>query len=165
MYILGALLVTFNLDWDDPQLPQLSWLTAKDSHRFNSGLTSATNQSDSAFVIAASNSRMAHSQSLANFTTLSVLITAVMTANTTLYVASRTLFSLTKSIPDTEQSPWIKRALAYFGKTNHRRVPMRATVASCCCCWVPFLYLRNSNDPGTRLVAVSSLLGIPDLSL
>ncbi len=157
IYILGALLVSFDLAWDDPQLPRLSWLAIQDSHNIDSTVDSTSNKPDSAFVIAASNSVIAGSQILANFITVCILITALTTANTTLYVASRTLFSLTKGIKDRPDSPRIKKFLAFFGKTNHRRVPMRAIAASTCFCWVPFLYLRKSNAP-TRLASVSGRL-------
>lgn len=147
IYILGALLISFDLDWDDPQLPRLSWL-------YN-GSDSTSRKSDSAFVIAANNSRISGHQELANFITVCILITALTAANTTLYVASRTLFSLTKGIQANASSPWITKFLSFFGKTNHRRVPMRALAASCCFCWVPFLYLSNKNAPGTTIGAVS----------
>lgn len=140
------MLVSFDLRWDDPQLPRLSWLATNNS---------TSNKSDSAFVIAASNSGL---PKLADFITVCVITTALTTANTTLYVASRTLFSLTKGIQDTADSPRIKKFLAFFGKTNHRRVPMRAIAASTCFCWIPFLYLRDSNAPGTTLAAVSGRL-------
>ena len=155
IYILGALLVSFDLRWDDPQLPRLSWLATKENDNVDSNFEIASQKSDSAFVIAATNTLMAGSHRLADFITVCVLTAALAAANTTLYVASRTLFSLTKGIQDTPDSPWIKKFLAFFGKTNHRRVPMRAIAASCCFCWVPFLYLSNSNAPGTRLTAVS----------
>lgn len=156
IYILGALLVSFDLDWDDPQLPRLSWLASSTGTGDSiSGSESSTNKSNSAFVIAANNSAISGHQGLANFITVCILITALTAANTTLYVASRTLFSLTKGIQANASSPWITKFLSFFGQTNHRRVPMRALAASCCFCWVPFLYLSDSNAPGTNIGAVS----------
>ena len=155
IYVLGALLVSFDVDWDDPQLPRLNWLTIKGALVNGLSLTSPTTKPDSAFVIAAHNSIMAGSQKLANAITACIIFTAFWTANTTLYISSRTLFSLTKGIQDGPDSPFLLKFLAYFGKTNHRRVPMRAIIASSCFFWVPFLYLTNSNAPGTRLAAVS----------
>ena len=155
IYVLGGLLVTFNLDWDDPQLPRLSWLLSSGTSDIVSGSESATNKSNSAFVIAASNSNISGSQSLSNFVTVCLLVTALTAANTTLYMASRTLFSLTKEIESNSNSPRIIKFLAYFGKTNHRRVPLRALCASGFFIWVPFLYLSKSNAPGTTIAAVS----------
>lgn len=145
IYVIGALLVSFDLDWDDPKLPRLSWLASRNGN------------GDSAFVIAANNSAIPGHQGLADFITVCILITALTAANTTIYVASRTLFSLTKGIQANAASPWITKFLSFFGQTNHRRVPMRALAASCCFCWVPFLYLADSNAPGTTTGAVSGL--------
>ena len=156
IYILGALLVSFDVDWNDQQLPRLSWLASSTgTGDSTSGSESSTSKSNSAFVIAANNSSISGHQGLADFISVCILITALTAANTTLYVASRTLFSLTKGIQANASSPWITRFLSFFGKTNHRRVPMRALAASCCFCWVPFLYLSNHNEPGTTIGAVS----------
>lgn len=158
IYVLGALLISFDVKWDDPLLPRLSWLAPQVAQNVDKTSSSTIGKSDSAFVIAASNTIMAGARKLADFITVCILFTAVSTANTTLYVASRTLFSLTKDIQDTDDSPRIYKILAFFGKTNRRKVPMRAVVASTVFCWVPFLYLSDSNASGTRLAGVSGKL-------
>ena len=145
IYVLGALLISFDLDWDDPQLPPLSWLNSSDP----------TNKYLSAFVISAKNSAIPGHGRLADFIAVCILFTQLTAANTTLYVASRTLFSLTKDTYAHADSPWITKLLAFLGKTNRRKVPMRALAASCCFCWVPFLYLKDSNARGTTIGAVS----------
>ena len=155
IYILGALLVSFNLYWKDPQLPRLSWLAdSNGTAGSTSGSESSSNKSNSAFVIAAENSTVSGHQRLATFINVCIMITALTAANTTLYVASRTLFSLTKGVQANPSSPRITRFLSFFGQTNHRKVPMRALAASCCFCWVPFLYLSRKKGPGTRIAAV-----------
>ncbi len=155
IYILGALLVSFDLDWNDPQLPRLSWLAvANGTAGSTSGSETSVNKSNSAFVIAAENSTISGHQGLATFINVCIMITALTAANTTLYVASRTLFSLTKGIQANASSPWITRFLSFFGQTNHRKVPMHALAASCCFCWVPFLYLSSNKGPGTEIAAV-----------
>ena len=155
IYILGALLVSFNLPWEDPKLPRLSWLASSNGTVGSiTGSESSANQSNSAFVIAARNSTISGHQGLADFINVCIMITALTAANTTLYVASRTLFSLTKGIEANASSPRITRFLSFFGQTNHRKVPMRALAASCFFCWVPFLYLSNDKAPGTKMAAV-----------
>ncbi len=149
IYVIGALLVSFDLDWNDKQLPRLSWLAS------TNGTEDSNSGSNSAFVIAAKNSAIPGHGGLADFITVCILITALTAANTTLYVASRTLFSLTKGVQANAASPWITKILSFFGQTNHRRVPMRALAASCFFCWVPFLYLSDRNAPGTNIAAVS----------
>ena len=154
-------MVASDLLWDDPNLPRLSWLNhsgASDTSGTSdsvAGSESADTTSNSAFVIAASNSEIGGHQVLADFVTVCLLITALTAANTALYVASRTLFSLTTGIVAYPNSPWITKFLAYFGKTNGHKVPIRALAASCCFSWVSFLYLSNKRAPGPTIAAVS----------
>ncbi len=146
-------MVGFNLTWDDINLPRVGWLGNVVA---NPGLILA-GTSDSAFIIAAKES---HLRGLSDFTTVGLVISAITAANTTLYVASRTLFSLTRGIDATANSPLIHQFFAFLGKTNRRQVPMRAIVASCCFCWIPFLYLSKSNGSGTTIGAVRLCLQV-----
>ena len=146
IYTLGALLLSFNISSDDDRLPRVSWITPQGSPN-----TNGAGQSTSGFVIVATASGIA---GLGEFVTIGLLLTALATANTFLYVASRTLFGLTKDLDDCSPC-WITRRLAYFGKTTRLRVPVRAIVASCCVCWVPFLWLSPSNGTGTSIATVS----------
>ena len=147
IYVFGALLISFDLDPNDAYLPRTNSL--------GSSNTSNSPEYYSAFVISANNSAISGHKGLADFISVCILFTALTAANTTLYVASRTLFSLTKDINAHEGSPRITKILAFFGKTNNRKVPMRALAASCFFCWVSFLNLKNSGAPGTNIVAVS----------
>ena len=152
IYVLGALLISFDLDPNDALLPRANWL--------GSSNTSNSTEYYSAFVISANKSAISGHQGLADFISVCILFTQLTAANTTLYVASRTLFSLTKGIHAHEGSPRITKILAFFGKTNNRKVPMRALAASCFFCWVPFLYLKNSGAPGTNIGAVSGSMNV-----
>ena len=147
IYVLGALLISFDLDSNDSFLPRPIWL--------GNSTNSNSTEYDSAFVISAERSAISGHQGLADFINVCILFTQLTAANTTLYVASRTLFSLTKEIHAHERSPRITKVLAFFGKTNHRKVPMRALAASCFFCWVPFRYLKNSDARETNIGAVS----------
>lgn len=161
IYVLGALLISFDLDWNDSSLPRLSWLG-------NFTTSKSTNKYYSAFVISARNSAISGHQGLADFINVCILFTQLTAANTTLYVASRTLFSLTKGVHPDADSPYVTKCLAFLGKTNRRKVPMRALAASCCFCWVPFLYLKDSNARGTTIGAVGGsemCTGYKDLTL
>lgn len=144
IYILGALLVSFDLDWDDANLPRVSWIVSVSN---NTGhLLSGT--SKSAFIIAGKEAKL---PGLADFITVGLVISAITAANTTLYVASRTLFGLTRRVEASGNSPWIRRFFSFLGQTNRRKVPMRAVVASCCFCWIPFLYLSEPDGSGTNI--------------
>ena len=90
IYILGALMVASDLLWDDSNLPRLSWLNHSDTSGTSDSVVrseSADVTSNSAFVIAASNSEIGGHQVLADFITVCLLITALMAVNTALYVA------------------------------------------------------------------------------
>ena len=152
IYVLGALLISFDLDSNDPFLPRANWL--------GNSTTSNSTEYYSAFVISAKESAISGQQGLADFINVCILFTQLTAANTTLYVASRTLFSLTKDIHAHERSPRITKLFAFFGKTNRRKVPMRALAASCLFCWVPFLYLKASDARGTNIGAVRGSMNV-----
>ncbi len=65
-------------------------------------------------------------------------------ANTALYVASRTLFGLTREIPSNHES-WPMRALSKLGTTTPRtHVPAWALMISAVSFfWLPFLHLKH----------------------
>ena len=152
IYMLGALLISFDLDPNDSSLPRANWI--------GNSNTSNSTAYYSAFVISAKRSAISGHQGLADFINVCLLFTQLTAANTTLYVASRTLFSLTKDIHAHESSPRITKILAFFGQTNRRKVPMRALGASCLFCWVPFLYLKDSDARGTDIGAVSGSINV-----
>ncbi|KAL4905090.1 hypothetical protein BDW74DRAFT_18766 [Aspergillus multicolor] len=142
IYFIAGFLMSLNVEWDNNNLPRLSWLgspTEKDE-KF---------KTDSGFVISAA---MSGIHGLADMFTAVIFITAVFSANTNLYVASRTLFGLTRRI---QGDGW--RFFAFFGKTNNYQVPVRAMLLSLVFMWVPFLYLSPHNSSDTT---ISSLLEV-----
>jgi amino acid transporter len=142
IYVLAGVLVTLNMPWNHPKLPRMSWVPP------NPEFETTT----SAFVLAAELSAI---PDLASVINVFLMFTALSSANTNLYVASRTLFSLTRSLNGGPGQPWYTRCLAYFGKTNNRKVPLRALVASCIFLWVPFVALAEHND--TALETLSQI--------
>ena len=93
-----------------------------------------------------------------------VVLTAVTTASTNLYVASRSLFGLTSRIDGGRDEPWYLRLFAYFGRTNRHKVPIRAMIFSAIAFWwVPFLELipeshekesDTKSDSGVSVVSI-----------
>ncbi|KAF2473416.1 uncharacterized protein BDR25DRAFT_323953 [Lindgomyces ingoldianus] len=149
LYVIAGVLVTLNIAWDDPNLPRVSWrANAMDT-------VSAHGSTASAFVLVAKYSGI---KGLAGTLNVFLMFTALTCANTNLYVASRTLFSLTRSLDGGKGQPWYTRFLATLGKTNNRKVPMRALVASCIFSWVPFLYLSNAHGPETDIGTILDVL-------
>ncbi|KKK14130.1 hypothetical protein AOCH_000811 [Aspergillus ochraceoroseus] len=147
IYFIAGIVMSLNVKWNDPNLPEASWLGSPVADQNPMG--EATYNTDSGFVISAAISGI---PGLADMFTVVILITAVFSANTHLYVASRTLFGLTRRLRD---SKW--PLLAFFGKTNNYQVPVRAMFLSCFFLWVPFLYLSPDNSPNTT---ISSLLEV-----
>ena len=146
-YVAAGLLFTLNIKWDDPLLPRMSWAKGPPLASIGSGL--------SAVVLIARESGI---DGLAGTLNVFLMITALTGAHTNLYVASRTLFSLTRTLDGGPGQPWYIQTLAYFGKTNSHRVPLRALIASCCFTWVPFLYLAKRNGSGTSIGALLEVL-------
>lgn len=147
MYVLAGVLVTLNIKWDDTKLPRMSWVKAPTE----AGIGSTA----SAFVLVAEASKI---PGLAGTMNVFLMFTALTCANTNLYVASRALFSLTRSLDGGPGQPWYTRFLAYFGKTNNRKVPLRALVASCVFAWIPFLYLASAHGPDTSIGTILDVL-------
>ena len=109
----------------------------------------------SAFVAIAQESGL---PGLANAFNVFLVFTALTCANTNLYVASRSLFGLTSRLDGGGVSGRGTRqlarriamgALAWLGRTNSHRVPIRAMIVSAFAfIWVPFLQLKpgGSNE-------------------
>jgi yeast amino acid transporter len=148
-YTLMGVLATLNIQWNDCQLPRLSWLkpSASSNDCYSSPGTSLTNTS-SVFVAIAERSSIPH---LADVFNAFLVFTCLSCASTNLYVASRTLFGLTSRLDDGHEQPWYLRFMAYFGKTDRYKVPRRAMIFSAFAFWwVPFLQLQSgtgTNNP------------------
>ncbi|KAK8089257.1 amino acid permease-domain-containing protein [Apiospora hydei] len=157
-YTIGGLLVSFNIKWNDPQLPRLSWTQGDPETSGPDNPQSeaiGTNNTQSAFVAIAKGINTP----LANCINAFLIFTALTCASTNLYVASRSLFALTSRLDDGPGQPWHLRVFAYFGKTNKRKVPMRAMVLSALAfCWIPFLHLVDSTGIG-KFVEVLTEMG------
>ncbi|KAF2089024.1 hypothetical protein K490DRAFT_64235 [Saccharata proteae CBS 121410] len=73
-----------------------------------------------------------------------LLYCALSTANSALFVASRTLYGLGQRLNDKSESR-IVRSIARFGKVNEFGVPHYAILASMVFAWVPLLSLSNGS--------------------
>ncbi|CAN8095326.1 unnamed protein product [Discula destructiva] len=161
-YVLSGILITLGIAWDDKDLPRVSWLPQSRASCEHPSTTSLGSTS-SAFVLIARKSGLSGLDHAFN---VFLFLTALTCANTNLYVASRALFGLTCRLDVTagQSSRWQLRALAWFGKTNHRKVPMRAMVCSALAfCWVPFIQLAQNGtescSTGGMIVEVLAEMG------
>lgn len=138
MYFFCALGFYLNVRWTDPLLPSVP-------HRIAHGsLTIApstnTTQTNAIVVIAILN---ANKPDLPGFLNGCLIMAVLSAANTALYVASRTLFGLTRELdPHNRYWGWVSK----LSTTTHtRRVPAAALFASALAfCWVPLLHLTKS---------------------
>lgn len=142
LYILSSLLTTFAISYDDCALPRLGWITYPSS-------SCEPGKSSSAFVSIAHSSGI---QALDRSFNVFLVVTALTCANTNLYVASRTLFGLTRELeggPD--QTNWVEWGLAYLNQTSTKyKVPYRAVIFSAVAFgWVPFLQLAPGSSSHT----------------
>ncbi len=126
--VLGEVL---NIEWTDPMLPRLQGqpdiLGAGHSHVV--------------FVLAAIKAGI---PGLSSFLTGCVIFSILSSANTALYVASRTLFGLARKIEPTHHF-WLMRWLSKLGTTtSHTRVPAWSLLVSLISfCWLPLLHAHN----------------------
>lgn len=153
-YSVSGALVSLDIERSDCLLPRLSWLRRNgDTNCTHTGEVDAEAGTASAFVIIAQKSGIPH---LAHVFNVFLIFTALTCANTNLYVASRTLFGLTSRLEGGKGQPWLLRILAWFGRTNHRKVPMRAMVFSALAFWwVPFLQLKSGPGADTPIGMVN----------
>lgn len=137
-YSVCGLLISFDIDWQNCGLPRLSWTEKPGDEEPCFAFTT------SAFVTIAGESGIRH---LDNVFNAFLVFTCVTCAGTNLYVASRTLFGLTSRLDGGRGQAWHLRILAYFGRTDSRKVPFRAMVFSAAAFfWVPFLQLRGGTS-------------------
>ncbi|KAJ5668870.1 hypothetical protein N7462_009940 [Penicillium macrosclerotiorum] len=148
IYFFAGIMLSFNVQWQDPDLPRESFLGSPATRTNNNQI-----KSNSGFVISASHSEI---PGLDTLVAVIILVTVIFSANTNLYVASRSLFVLTRKIHSDDK--WYLQAMAFFGKTNRYYVPVRAMLLSCCFLWVPFLYLSPHNSPNTTITSLLEIL-------
>ncbi|KAF4827276.1 Arginine permease CAN1 [Colletotrichum tropicale] len=150
-YTLSGMLVSLNIRPDDCALPHLSWVQNTTSCKWYSEEDRAhhKNATSSAFVVIAGRSNARILDHVFNFF---LVFTALTCANTNLYVASRSLFGLTSRLDGGAGQPWVLRTLAWFGRTNRRKIPLRAMVFSAIAFWwVPFLQISGGTDTNTPI--------------
>ena len=144
--VLGEVLT---VHWKDPALHQLDQRDGT-ADQSQDGYVAI-------FVLAPLNARI---QTLPGFLSGCVIFCVLSCANTALYVASRTLFGLTREIPSNHDF-WLMRWLSRLGTTTPRTfVPGWALVVSVLVfCWLPFLHFKHGYS--TQYVSTVCLTTAP----
>ena len=133
LYFLSAVGEAHSVWWKNPSLPDL--------RRESTEPATALRESHAAIVLAA----QAHGlNGWAAFFTGCMIFFCLSAANTALYISSRTLYGLTRSI-GIRGGQWYLRWLSIFGTTTPvTRVPGWALLVSAVAfCWLPFLHLSE----------------------
>jgi amino acid transporter len=150
IYLFAGFFVTLNVSSSDHSLPSNVWeQTCRPE-----GVPLCKNQpkectkSNSAFVISAYNAQI---PGLPDAITVFLILPAFSSANTALYVASRTLYDLGKQVQVPERGSWHikwpRKILSQFSKVGNRRVPHYALLASTAMfVWVPYLSLDGKSQ-------------------
>lgn len=155
-YVVAGVLASFNIRRSDCRLPRLSWVDSRECNSTNH-TTYGTRNTTSAFVAIAIEAGMPPLDHIFN---VFLVFTALTCACTNLYVASRALFGLTARLDNSPDQPVLLRWLAWFGKTNRHRVPMRAMIFSALSfCWVPFLQLHKNSTNIFMFIEVLTTMG------
>ncbi|KAI1375787.1 amino acid permease-domain-containing protein [Hypoxylon crocopeplum] len=147
-YTLSGILVSLSVDTEDCGLPRPSY----------SQKCPNSTQVQSAFVLTADT----HGQrGMGDAFNMFLVFSALSCANTNLYLASRTLFGLTNQIDGGSNVPWYLTVLAWFGRTNSYRVPIRAmAVSALAFAWVPFLQLGGGAGVNTFISVLAEMSSI-----
>lgn len=154
-YTISGLLVTLSLKRDNCGLQRLASLKDKDCTEPDPKQRGFTY---SPFIIIAQDSEI---DNLDNVFNAFIIFAALTCANTNLYVASRTLFGITRNIRSREYVP---KLLSWFGATDRNRVPLRAmAISAVAFCWIPFLQRKESFNTGSTPGMVSCLFIYPNL--
>ncbi|PWY91789.1 hypothetical protein BO94DRAFT_573608 [Aspergillus sclerotioniger CBS 115572] len=134
VYTMCTLGEIINVNWHDGALPQL--YDGVGNSTTSSTISHGT--SHSMVIIAALNTKNRH---MAGFLNGCLLFSVFSAANTSLYVASRTLWGIAESVPNDH---WVTRQLAIL--TKDTRVPVVSLLVSLLAfCWVPFLNLVHNS--------------------
>ncbi|RCI08833.1 hypothetical protein L249_4828 [Ophiocordyceps polyrhachis-furcata BCC 54312] len=147
-YTLAALLASLSSGIGKCQLKHLSWIHSDDCSK-------ETEPQESIFVHIAMNSGRSILKHVIN---AFIVFSTLTCANTNLYVASRTMFGLTTRLDGSKTENILLRFLSWFGKTNHRKVPIRSVVFSAAAfMWVPFLQLQNGKPIETFIEIMAKM--------
>ncbi|PYI11465.1 amino acid transporter [Aspergillus sclerotiicarbonarius CBS 121057] len=148
VYIMCTLGEIINIKWHQSVLlPRLQDGVGNST----TSSTPSPGTSQSMVIIAALNTKNKH---MAGFLNGCLLFSVFSAANTSLYVASRTLWGIAESVPNDH---WIARQLAILSKDT--RVPVVSLLVSLLAfCWVPFLDLVH-NSATKQVIQVISISG------
>jgi yeast amino acid transporter len=148
LYFICFLLETVVVNWRNTHLPTLQERSAMQVSTDN---TWPSGQGFYAIIVIAA--RLYGSAKAGWFFNACIIYFCITASNTALYVASRTLFGLTREINRLENPSWYLRVFAYFGVTSpFARVPHWALIFSAVAFfWLPLLHSTSTDVRAAEL--------------
>lgn len=142
LYFVCCLLEAVVVYWRNPDLPSLQERSVMHAST-NDTLAKPSGPGFYAVVVIAA--REYGSPSAGWFFNACIIYFCISASNTALYVASRTLFGLTRGIDRIDNPSWILKVFKYFGVTSpYAQVPHWALLFSAIAFyWLPFLQMRQ----------------------
>uniref|UniRef100_A0A4E9DL01 Amino acid permease/ SLC12A domain-containing protein n=1 Tax=Gibberella zeae TaxID=5518 RepID=A0A4E9DL01_GIBZA len=156
-YTITGLLIALGLSRDDPGLPRLSWIESTTSTVSSTNIATSTATSTatepsgerfksipSPLVLIAKKARIDYLEHIFN---AFILFTALTCANTNLYVASRTLYGITRNII---APSGVSKLISRLGETDRNNVPQLALWSSVIASiWIPLIEIPGGFKTNT----------------
>ncbi|KAF2671064.1 hypothetical protein BT63DRAFT_207132 [Microthyrium microscopicum] len=151
IYLMVTIGESLNVHWTDQNLPAIySGIGASD-------IAAPQDPPSSSIVIRAT--YYAGYKTMASFLNGCLIFSSMSAANTSLYVASRTLFGMTQELRMAGAQNWFTRRLRVLAKTNGRKVPVPAILFSFISfLWLPYLQLIKGY-PIQEFIQIISISG------
>ncbi|THW80059.1 hypothetical protein D6D17_09904, partial [Aureobasidium pullulans] len=161
LYTLSVLGFSLNVPWNNGYLPAYysAWTPSKEAQKFTchnrdpQGLNRRQSVADlsntDGHVLPTIAIDLANINGLSGFVNACLLYSALSTANSSLFMASRILHSFTATHGET-------KFLSYFNRLNDQGSPVWAVCASLFFCFVPFLsFLSSDSAKHTQQILIS----------
>lgn len=140
IYVFCTIIFYLNVGWQNPSLPSLRDRIAHGTLDV-SPTSNTTTTSTPIVIIAVLNANIGVLPDILN---VFLIIAVLSTANTALYVSSRTLYGLTRAFNPKSTHWWVRGISKLSITTPERKVPGWALFVSAgIFCWVPFLRLST----------------------
>lgn len=147
LYCISTGLIIANVSWQDQNLPELFQQALTTISTGNKDLMAFGDDEPNTSAAPLIALRRLGFRFLPSFLNGCFIYSALSCANTALYVASRQLYGLTRSITVTSESNTLRRLLAWMSGVEHRtRSPWPALIVSVVVLyWLPFIRLHHDS--------------------
>ena len=147
LYCISTGVIVANVSWQDQNLPELFQQALTTISTGNKDLMAFSDEEPHTSAAPLIALRRLGLRFLPSFLNGCFIYSALSCANTALYVASRQLYGLTRSITVTSEANMLRRLLAWMSGVEHRtRSPWPALLVSVVTLyWLPFIRLHHDS--------------------